>query len=129
MAGGQSSAIGCSAIQFIQLTIYLIAQACQFPGSLAQPIDYFLRRFRQELFIAELALIVGEFLLDLIQFFGQALAFAGNIDLFLIDDAGVEAGGMQTISSSRQSKRTSPLSWPLIIGSMQSARDREVAGA
>src|SRR5216683_6364160 len=72
-------------VQFFQLTLGLVAQRGQFLGLLAQIVDYVRRRLRQELLVAELVLSAGDALLDSLQFFFQALAFGGNVNLSLID--------------------------------------------
>ncbi len=64
------SASGAGAVQLGQLMAYLFAQGDQFLFATAQSIDHLFRGFRQELFVAELPLIVRELFFELLQFFG-----------------------------------------------------------
>src|SRR5580700_7348709 len=62
-------------------------------GAAAQTLDYLFGSFRQELFIAQLSLIVRELFFNFIQLFDQTLALGREVDLSFVDHMDIETRG------------------------------------
>ena len=82
--------LGPTSSQFFQLPSFFFRSTASSCARLPHALHHFGRSLRQKLLIRQLPLAVGDFFLDLLQLFLQALALSANVNLLFVNYVNIE---------------------------------------